>query len=383
MMRHPGTAGMGVSLLLGAMSLAALLLATVLLASCGDQGEGRPAAESRHDAPAVAAAPQLRLPGEFEPQDALLISAAQMIQFHPQTLVDIVAAAHDRIRVLCLVGFAEEKQTVADRLIANDLPGSVTFVNLPVSSMWIRDYGPICVLSRPDSLHFVDASYQAPEYDEHDAEVPAHLARLLAVELRRAPLTMEGGDLISNGQGFGLGTTRLLQRNQEQRGYDLDTLSALLAEYFGLRDWLPVPPLRGEPTGHLDIFLTFVDPHTLVLGRYDPQHDAENAQRLDQIATALKQITLPDGAALRIMRIPMPPRPDGIWRTYTNVVFANGRLLVPIYPDFSPALDRQALELYGRLLPEWEIVGIDSGSLIRREGALHCVTMNLPRVQRP
>ena len=81
--------------------------------------------------------------------------------------------------------------------------------------------------------------------------------------------------------------------------------------------------------------------------------------------------------------IPMPPRPDGLWRTYTNVVFANGRLLVPIYPDFSPDLDRQALELYGRLLPEWEIVGIDAGSLIRREGALHCVIMNLPRVQHP
>lgn len=358
------------------IAVTVLVLATVWLGACGEQSQRRPAAQNS------AAAVGHRLPAEFETQDALIISAAQMIQFHPQALVDIVGATHDRLRVLCLVGFAEEKQAARDRLLASGLPGSVTFVNLPVSSMWVRDYGPISVITATDSLSFVDASYQPPAFDEHDDEVPAHLARLLEVPLRRVPLTMEGGDLTSNGQGFGLATTRLVQRNREQRNYDLATVNALLAEFFGLESWLPVPPLGGEPTGHLDMFLTFVDPRTVVLGSYAADDDAENALRLDQIAAALEQTALPRGGKIRVVRIPMPPRTDGIWRTYTNVVFANGRLLVPIYPDFSPELDRRALALYAELMPDWEVVGIDSSSLIRRDGALHCVTLNLPRFDR-
>ena len=42
----------------------------------------------------------------------------------------------------------------------------------------------------------------------------------------------------------------------------------------------------------------------------------------------------------------MPPHDDGRWRTYTNVVYANGTLLVPTYPGFCPELDAEALAVY-------------------------------------
>jgi len=105
--------------------------------------------------------------------------------------------------------------------------------------------------------------------------------------------------------------------------------------------------------------------------------DARNAQLLDRAAEALagQRIT---GAALRVERIPMPPRPDGLFRTYTNVILVNDLLLVPQYPTVCPELDAQALALYRRLLPGHEVVGIDAESLIQRHGALHCISLTVP-----
>ena len=74
----------------------------------------------------------------------------------------------------------------------------------------------------------------------------------------------------------------------------------------------------------------------------------------------------------------MPDHDDAIRRTYTNIVFANEMVLVPTSPDYCPELDEEALASYRRWLPERRMVGIDASGLIRMNGALRCITMNLP-----
>ena len=76
----------------------------------------------------------------------------------------------------------------------------------------------------------------------------------------------------------------------------------------------------------------------------------------------------------------MPPGSSESWRTYTNVIFANGRLLVPTYPDIDEAGWRRTVELYRRLLPEWDVVGVDANELIVVGGALHCISATVPAV---
>jgi hypothetical protein len=73
----------------------------------------------------------------------------------------------------------------------------------------------------------------------------------------------------------------------------------------------------------------------------------------------------------------MPPHEPSIWRTYTNVVFANGVLLVPIYADVDVDGRREALRVFTRLLPGWRVIGVDVTRLVELGGAMHCVTMNL------
>ena len=136
-------------------------------------------------------------------------------------------------------------------------------------------------------------------------------------------------------------------------------------------------PLEGESTGHVDMFCAFLKMDLAVVGRYDPAEDPENAARLDQIAEDLAGLNTRTGP-LRIERLPMPDHRDGFWRTYTNVVFANDVLLVPIYPAYCPDLDEEALAIFRRLLPDRRVVGIDASELIKMNGALRCITMNVP-----
>ncbi len=343
-------------------------------------GAGTPQAGNAAPADSTVTFPEhVRMPAEFETNEALLVGAAQMVQFHPQALVSIVRAAHTHIRLVCLVGFREERDAAARLLLDAGLPGdSVTFFYLPVQSMWTRDYGPLTVLGPQGTAYFLDATYARAEADPADDAAPQVLGRYMRTGVVPLPLTMEGGDLLSSGAGLCLSTQRVISRNADARGDDVQQIWSILQRYGGFTDWVPLPSLVGEPTGHLDMYLTLVDPHTAVVAQLDPEADTENAARLDWVARTLRT-----RASLTVERIPMPPHDDGVWRTYTNVVFANGVLLVPAYPDRFPDLDAQARSVYQRLLPDWQIVGVDASSLIQRGGALHCVTMNLPVINDP
>ena len=47
-----------------------------------------------------------------------------------------------------------------------------------------------------------------------------------------------------------------------------------------------------------------------------------------------------------VKRIPMPPKWGDDWRSYTNVIFANGTLLMPSFSDVDPALEQKVMEIY-------------------------------------
>jgi agmatine deiminase len=135
----------------------------------------------------------------------------------------------------------------------------------------------------------------------------------------------------------------------------------------------------GESTGHVDMFATFTSPDTIVVGQFNPHFDAVNAQILDRNAEQLAQVRTRRGR-LYVERMAMPHHHDGIWRTYTNVVYANRVVLVPVYPETDPDGSREALSLYSRLLPERKVVGINAENLSALGGALHCVVMNMAQI---
>ena len=319
------------------------------------------------------------MPAEFHPQEFLLLAGAQLAELHPDVLAAIVKAAADEIRILVLTGSAENRSLINSILTDHGLSlGSVDILQLPILTMWLRDFGPVTVSDAGGFRSMVDFHYRERRGNNRDDGIPARLAVSMGLNLMGSRMLAEGGDYLSNGRGLCLLSTRVINRNAHYLEMEPDQTMANFAALLGFETLSMVPPLKGESTGHADMFCTFVRPNLVVVGSYDPADDLENATQLDQIVKGLNDYPTLDGP-LQVERIQMPDHNDGVWRTYTNIVFANGVLLVPIYPDYCPDLDEEALAIYRRLLPDRRVVGIDASRLIKMNGALRCITMNIPR----
>ncbi|MFT5522179.1 MAG: agmatine/peptidylarginine deiminase [Pirellulaceae bacterium] len=315
-----------------------------------------------------------QMPGEFERQGALLVASKDLIGRTSDLFVEIVRSLRGKVEIVVLVSNVEEYEAAKGLLGANSVPlNNVHFVEVVHDTMWARDYGPIICRTKEGSPIVIDSRYDLTRVN--DDQVPTMLARLLGLRVVQMPLRLDGGNLLSNGQGLGITTRRLLHENAIGE-LEEAWMHSVLQESFGFNRVVVLEPLVGEPTGHVDMFATFTSANTVVVGRYDPSTDAENAAILDR--NAIKLAGLPTVAGpLRVVRIPMPPHDDAIWRTYANVIYANGVLLVPTYGDVDQAGRREALATYASLLPRWNIVSIDARSIIELNGALHCLMMNL------
>jgi len=88
--------------------------------------------------------------------------------------------------------------------------------------------------------------------------------------------TQEGGNLISDGAGNCL-TSDLTAEKNERNGFDEDILKEVLKEYLGCQLTLILPRLKGEKTGHVDMYAIFTGPKEVILGQYSKEDDPENA----------------------------------------------------------------------------------------------------------
>jgi agmatine/peptidylarginine deiminase len=320
------------------------------------------------------------LPAEFERQQALLLAWDGGNALIQRALCGIIAEAWRNTAVIVLVRDDDEEFEAVDVLRQVGIPRrAVTFLALPHDSVWTRDYGPAIVRSSGGSLQVVDVDYQRGERPNDD-ELPPLIGPQLELPTVRAPLNLEGGNLISNGAGLCLTTMKLLEQNAD-RGYGELELRTVLQQYYGASTTVFLEPLVGEPTGHVDMFATFTAADTVVLAEISPLEDAENAEVLNRNAARLQGLPTPRGP-LKVVRIPMPASNGNTWRTYTNVLFLNGLLLVPGYAGADSAEAALALSVYRRLLPGWRVATVECSELIGLGGALHCISRNLPAVGR-
>jgi agmatine/peptidylarginine deiminase len=314
-----------------------------------------------------------RLPGEFERHDALLLGCDELAVQYPDLLVNIVSAAGQNISILALVsdddGIELVTEILKERKVSTE---GIRFLHIVHDSMWIRDYGPFSVQRHDGQPEIVDAKYDREVGRANDDFVPVVVAKHLGMSVVRAPVLLEGGNLLSNGEGLCITTTALLDNNAD-REIDDGQVHRILHRYFGAEQAVFLEPLIGESTGHVDMFALFVSPDTVVVGSYDPLTDPVNAAVLDRNAACLAQTRTSRGP-LRVVRIPMPDNTDGVWRTYTNVIFANGVLMVPVYADMETERHEVAMNVFRHILPGWKITPIDATDAIQCGGALHCVS---------
>ena len=329
--------------------------------------------------PAQAPHARFRLPADFEKHQAIVLAGGWLAPKAPEVLTAIVREARKRTPLVLLVSSAAEQDRIAEMLAKRGLPeDAVRFLKVSTDSGWVRDFGPIFLCTKQPALGAVDAAYGKPER-EHDDAAGAAIARAFGVEPFVTTLVWHGGNLLSNGQGLLVTTTQSINANIEF-GVPLHMITRFAGDRFGVKQIVVLEHLVGETTGHVDMFACFTSPNTILLGKYSASVDPVNAALLDRNAARLAKVRM-GRDKLTVARIPMPSNADGIWRTYTNALFARGRLLVPTYPDVDPTGGRRALAIYRRILPGWEVQGIDCSDLARHQGGLRCLSTYVPKVK--
>ncbi len=318
---------------------------------------------------------------EFRQQAAILIGSYQFLNTLPELYVDIAKAIDGRLPLFGMVGSEEQAVLGLETMRKAGLPiDSMHFLPLPANTVWVRDYAPFMIRRFDNSVGMVDAKYVnrlAPTKRSQDEEMASALAEMMGLPLRSIPLVLEGGNFLSNADGIVVTTSGTIAANQ---GYDftMKQMGNILYDFLGVRNWAYVATLEGEPTGHADMFFAFLAKNIAVVGEIDPASDPVNAERLDEVAEYLSRLTTSLGP-LKVSRIPMPPKWNESWRSYTNTIMANGILLMPSYSDVDPELEQRAENVYRSLLPGWQVKKVRSDGLVKAGGQLHCISYNVPR----
>ena len=145
--------------------------------------------------------------------------------------------------------------------------------------------------------------------------------------------------------------------------------------------WLDHGNLIGDDTdGHIDTIVRLAPDDTLLyIGNVSP--DDEQHDDFMALEEQLRSLRTADGQPYRLLALPMPDAicdDDGsrLPATYANFLVTNEKVLVPTYGQEEN--DRQAISTIARAFPDRKMVGIDSRSIIRQHGSIHCCTMQLP-----
>ena len=318
--------------------------------------------------------PPVRLMAEWEEAQALLVSWRNQ---HAALLREIVRHGSAECKVII---FADNPAAVTNYLIGGDVSlENVEILSPDYDSIWIRDYGPWTIYHNDvDSLMIADYIYNRP-WRPDDDQIPAFIADHLGLpiyEASEAPYDWvhSGGNNLRDGMGTIFSSDLILDENPFKTEAEIDQIANL---FFGVDRYVKLPALPFDVIHHLDMHMRFIDEETIIIGEY-PEGVSDGPQIEENIEYLLNEVPTPFGNTYRIIRTPMPPDdngryPDenGDYRTYTNSLFVNGTVLVPIYEE---QYDTTALRIYEESLPGYNIVGIDCNGIIPSLGAIHCIT---------
>lgn len=301
---------------------------------------GLPSAESffRYTPPV----PLSRLANEWEPQRALVMSISfNESRTHSRVAryqIDLLAAASPVVDIYVLgelnhhKAYAHFLAQLEQHPAADTILSRTHFVDSRDLMRWTRDFGPVFGFDREENLVAIDFVYrdlmwqwegelqqkQDPERvfftmqgDAMPADLVAHLQRHIdrPVQITRPPLSMDGGDFVTDGQGNVFVSTRTLARN----GGDRAELQRLFQSYFGAKHVHILETLPGSTVHHLDMILKFLDEETLLLPDYQPQQTVPlnryQSALIDNVQKTLKRnedYLRRHFPHYRILKVPMP-----------------------------------------------------------------------------
>ena len=353
-------------------------------------------------------------PAEFQPQDGTIIAVLDhgddYIEMWAQMTAAYSATAHTWIII--------EPQLERDfELILGEYgvePGTYTFLNYPLDSIWIRDYGPEFVVDRQGKRHILDGHFIGLVTDwMRDDSVPILVANDDWINEDGSPMPfhshenpMSGGNLMTDGAGTCFASS-VIYGGEMPTNWTREQVDEFMEQYFGCKQLIVLHPICLDETGHIDIFAKIIGPNEIVLGQFSKEttfdgrrytretghcenHRPNDYGDMEKNYEILRDARNMKGEPFTIRRIPMPEpfRFDGNWiyRSYINAELVNDRLVMPVYRErqqHEPLagllnMERKAVDAYLDLRPDLHIVKIQADHLVKFGGAIHCISHEVP-----
>ena len=332
-----------------------------------------------------------RTPSEYEPMQAYMLAwrTSSMTGAWKTLFTEIIKGAWGVVPVILVYEDALHKVKLETELTAlkyttADIAKNVIWFKHQTNGIWVRDWGPIGIVDKPTTgkakVSFVDFRYYHTR--PYDDEAPTSLAKEWGVNVFRPDLDYEPGNFMTTTDGLCAATKGVLNYNLQ---FSQSAVEQIFKDYLACKKILFAASMTGGVISHIDMFAKFASDTTMIVGEYTATQHAANKKILDANATLFSTTPTPSAKKITVTRIPMPnigkSGSTSIWRTYTNSTsLSNGTtkvLLIPTYSD-ETTNETKALAAYTTAFPGWKQVKIDSKIVIPGQGAIHCITKEIP-----
>ncbi|MCK7593167.1 agmatine deiminase family protein [Pseudomarimonas salicorniae] len=339
-------------------------------------------------------AAERRFPAEWEPQDAVLIAwphdgtdwAERLAEVESSYVALGTAVTRFQPLVICCRDGQLVERARGLLTTAGADPQRLRFVEIDYDDTWLRDSGPISLLSKdgPVLLDFRFTGWGGKfEAGRDDALIAGLIERgVFASSCRHEPVDfiLEGGGIETDGRGTLLSTWACLAQRHPDKSRD-EVAGVLLQRLVQDRVLiLDHGYLEGDDTdAHIDTLARFASPTRIVYQGCDDPADS-HFDPLGRMAEELASLRQANGQSFELFALPwaQPVIDEGrrLAASYANFLIINGAVLMPAYGD--PA-DARAAAVLARAFPDRQIVPVPCRPLIWQNGSLHCVTMQLPQ----
>ncbi len=264
--------------------------------------------------------------------------------------------------------------------------------------IWIRDTGAIPC---DDGLVAFDFNAWGGEEGLYkdwslDQTVPEQMREILQSDLKRANLVLEGGNLLSNGNGTLVAIKNTICNGNRNLGVSEVEAEQILKEALGIKKVVFIDEglVFDETGGHIDNLCAFADEKTLLLAWTD---DVKNPQYevVHKAYQTLANATGANGEKFEIVKVPLPAiiqrtqedcegiesiqgskervLDERIQPSYINFIFVNGGVIVPSFGD---VCDEVATSVFKKVFKDKQVQTFPAREIVLGGGGMHCITRN-------
>lgn len=267
----------------------------------------------------------------------------------------------------------------------------IELIGIEHDDSWMRDNGPTFVINNKNEIAGISWHFNAwgEKYLPYinDAKVASTLLATLNIREFKANFILEGGSIHVDGEGTLLTTEECLLNQNRNPQLSRAEIEEALKNYLGVKKiiWLKKGLFGDETDGHVDNVATFVRPGVVIMQSCSDRDNQNYANYRENLAI-LQNVTDAKGRKLDIMTIPQPPiayyNKERLTLSYINYYPVNGGIILPVFGGTARDADSNAAAILQEAYPDRKIVKVDGSTIIRGGGNIHCITQQMPSIEK-